>query len=61
MYTMGSLLGLARVCGGVHYPSDIVGGMLVGAVSAYAISRKASVMELAWTAVIRWMRRLLLA
>ena len=61
MYTIGFLLGLARICGGVHYPSDVVGGMLVGAVPAYVIIRKVSVVELAWTAVIRRMRRLLLA
>ena len=61
MYTMGFLLGLARVCAGVHYPSDIVGGMLAGAVPAYVIIRKVSVVELAWTAVIRRMRLLLLA
>jgi membrane-associated phospholipid phosphatase len=31
---LGALLGLSRVIAGVHYPGDILGGALVGALSA---------------------------
>ena len=37
MYILASLLGLARVCSGVHYPSDILGGLLIGVCVAYLI------------------------
>jgi membrane-associated phospholipid phosphatase len=30
LYGLGLLIGLARVAGGVHYPSDILGGMVLG-------------------------------
>lgn len=31
------LMNISRVIAGVHYPSDIAGGMIVGIVSAYAV------------------------
>ncbi|MDP3710768.1 MAG: phosphatase PAP2 family protein [bacterium] len=31
------LIGLGRVAAGVHYPSDILGGLIVGLVSAWAV------------------------
>ena len=33
------VMGIARVASGVHYPSDIIGGMIVGIVSAWIIMR----------------------
>ena len=35
-WVIGLIIGAARVAVGVHYPSDILGGLAVGAVSAYA-------------------------
>jgi undecaprenyl-diphosphatase len=61
LYVLASLLGLSRVCGGVHYPSDILGGMLIGMSVAYFIARKAAILDRMWTIVIGQMRRLLLA
>jgi undecaprenyl-diphosphatase len=61
LYVLASLLGLSRICGGVHYPSDILGGMLIGIAVAYLVVRKAAILNTLWTIVIRQMRRLLLA
>jgi len=36
-YTWASLVGYSRIAKGVHYPSDVVAGALVGAGSAYLI------------------------
>jgi undecaprenyl-diphosphatase len=61
LYVLASLLGLARMCGGVHYPSDILGGALIGLFSAYLIVRRIRPLDNVWTVIIRQMRRLLLA
>ena len=61
MYILAFLFGLARVCGGVHYPSDIVGGMLIGMVMAYLVVRKLPILNRLWTVIIEQMRRFLLA
>lgn len=34
-----SLVGIARVVGNVHFPLDIIGGILVGVVTAYAVEK----------------------
>ncbi|MBM4431097.1 MAG: phosphatase PAP2 family protein [Chloroflexi bacterium] len=60
MYVCAALLGLSRICGGVHYPSDVLGGAAVGVLSAYLVT-KAHFLERLWTTAIRLMRRLLLA
>lgn len=61
LYVCAVLLGLSRLCGGVHYPSDILGGMGVGMLSAYLITRKARALDRLWTAAIGLIRHLLLA
>ena len=61
MYILASLLGLARVCSGVHYPSDILGGLLIGVCVAYLIIRKINFLQRFWALIIRYMRHLLLA
>jgi undecaprenyl-diphosphatase len=61
LYVLASLLGLARLCGGVHYPSDILGGALIGLFSAYLVVRRIRLLDNIWTVIIRQMRRLLLA
>lgn len=37
LYCSGLLIGLARICGGVHYPSDILGGMILGTLTSLLI------------------------
>lgn len=37
IYISGILIGIARIMAGVHYPSDIIGGMVVGTISAYIL------------------------
>jgi undecaprenyl-diphosphatase len=61
LYALAILLAGARVCGGVHYPADILGGALIGMGCAYLIVRKAPFLDRVWSWVIRLMRRLLLA
>jgi undecaprenyl-diphosphatase len=61
LYIVAVLFGLARVIGGVHYPSDILGGMVIGAASAYVMARKVRPLQQLWTAVIMRLRSLLLA
>jgi len=61
LYVLASLLGLARLCGGVHYPSDILGGALIGMFSAYLVVKRIHFVDYLWTVIIRQMRRLLLA
>lgn len=36
LYGPGFLIGLARIVGGVHYPSDIVGGIILGVATGIA-------------------------
>ncbi len=37
LYISGFAIGIARVMAGVHYPSDILGGIVVGTLSAYIL------------------------
>lgn len=37
LYTSGVLVGLARIAGGAHYPSDILNGAILGAIIGYLI------------------------
>jgi undecaprenyl-diphosphatase len=39
---LGVLIGLARVMAGVHYPSDIIGGILIALASSWYLHREAS-------------------
>jgi len=61
LYVLASLLGLARLCGGVHYPSDIVGGAVIGILSAYVVVRKIPYLDRLWAAIIQRIRQLMLA
>jgi len=61
MFVPASLLALSRICGGVHYPSDILGGMLVGVFAAYLVARRIHFLDRLWTVIIQQMRRFLLA
>ncbi len=35
LFSLTILIGLARVAGGIHWPSDVVGGILIGIASAW--------------------------
>jgi undecaprenyl-diphosphatase len=61
MYVLAFLLGFSRVCGGVHYPSDILGGAAVGVAAAYLVVKKLPFLQSVWLAVIGNLRRCLLA
>ena len=61
MYMLACLFGLARVCSGVHYPTDILGGMLLAMSVAYVITKRAGFLDRLWTLIIRRLRSLLLA
>ncbi len=37
LYASGLVIGLARVMGGVHYPSDILGGAILGILTGYIV------------------------
>jgi undecaprenyl-diphosphatase len=37
LYGLGLLIGVARVAGGIHYPSDILGGAVLGIAVGYAV------------------------
>jgi undecaprenyl-diphosphatase len=37
LYASGLIIGLARIAGGVHYPSDIVGGIILGILIGFIV------------------------
>jgi undecaprenyl-diphosphatase len=61
LYALACLLGLARVVSGVHYPSDVLGGALIGTLSAYLVVTKLGFLDRLWGLIIRNVRRFLLA
>jgi len=60
-YLLALLLGVSRVVGGVHYPSDILGGAVVGVTVAYLVAIKTPLFSRLWSVIIRKLRQLLLA
>ncbi len=58
---LGSLYGLARVYAGVHYPSDIIGGALIGWGAVYALKRIESLLVPLADGAIHLARKLSLA
>jgi undecaprenyl-diphosphatase len=61
MYVLASLLGFSRIVGGVHYPIDVLAGALVGIAAGYVVVKKLPVLQRLWRAIIRFMRRWVLA
>lgn len=37
IFVAGIVVGIARIAGGIHYPSDIVGGMILGIVTSWIL------------------------
>ena len=60
-YLLALLLGVSRVVGGVHYPSDILGGAVIGVTVAYLVAIKTPLFSRLWSVIIRKLRQLLLA
>ena len=61
MYVLSFLLGFSRLCGGVHYPSDIVGGALTGIAAGYLVVKQLAFLRRIWQALIRLLQHWLLA
>ena len=61
LLVLATLFGLSRVYCGVHYPSDIIAGALLGALSAYLVVRKGGFIDPVISLIIRTGRRLYLA
>jgi len=60
-FVLAFLLGLSRIAGGVHFPSDVLGGAAIGSLSAYLVCRRAGWPDRLWTSLIGLLRRYLLA
>jgi undecaprenyl-diphosphatase len=61
LYVIAALFGVSRIIGGVHYPTDILGGILIGSLSAYFVARRMRFLDRLWSLLIARMRSLLLA
>jgi len=60
-FALATLFSLSRIYCGVHYPSDVIAGALLGGVSAYVVVRKGGILDPVISLVIRVGRRLCLA
>ncbi len=61
LLVLATLFGLSRIYCGVHYPTDVIAGALLGALSAYVAVRKGGFIDPVVSLIIRTGRRLHLA
>ncbi len=61
LLVLATLFGLSRIYCGVHYPTDVIAGALLGALSAYVAVRKGGFIDPVMSLIIRTGRRLHLA
>ena len=61
LLVLATLFGLSRIYCGVHYPLDVIAGVLLGALSAYLVVRKGGFVDPVINLIIRTGRRIYLA
>ena len=61
LLVLATLFGLSRIYCGVHYPSDIIAGALLGALSAYLVVRRGGFIDPVMSLIIKTGRSLHLA
>jgi undecaprenyl-diphosphatase len=61
MLVLGITIGAARVMAGVHYPSDIIAGALVGIIAAYLLKLLDPIMDHVYRFIISLAKKIRLA